>query len=260
MGVLYAILIITGIGLVAGLILAIASKFMAVPVDQKVAKIRETLPGANCGACGFSGCDGYAAAIAAGEAAPNLCTPGGQTTADDLSKILGVEIKSEKKVAFVRCNHGIDKAKLDFGYSGAQSCAAASLLYGGQYECKFACLGFGDCAKACEYGAISLEDGSAKVNREICIACGKCATVCPKGIIDIIPAANSYSVACSNTEKGAVSRKKCEAACIGCMKCVKVCEAEAISVKNNLASIDFSKCTSCGKCAEVCPDKCIVLL
>lgn len=259
MGVLYAILIITAIGVIAGLILAFASKFMAVPVDQRVADIREALPGANCGACGFSGCDGYAAAIAEGQAKPNLCTPGGEATAKALSQLLGVDIKTEKKVAFVRCNHGIEGAKLDFGYSGAQSCAAASLLYGGQYECKFACLGFGDCAKVCEYGAISIQGATAKVDTSVCVGCAKCVSVCPKSIIDLVNDTAKVGVACSNTEKGGVARKKCERACIGCMKCQKICESDAIIIENNLARIDYSKCISCGKCIEACPDKSIIL-
>ena len=61
--ILLPILLVAGIGLVLGLGLAIASKVMAVPVDEKEEKITEVLPGANCGACGFSGCAGYAAAL-----------------------------------------------------------------------------------------------------------------------------------------------------------------------------------------------------
>lgn len=260
MDILYAIIIITAIGLIAGVILALASKFMAVPTDKLVEEVRNALPGANCGACGFSGCDGYAAAIASGEAEPNLCTPGGETAAKALSDILGVSVTAEKKVAFVRCNHGIDKAQADFAYSGAASCEGASLLYGGQYECKFACLGFGDCLKACDYNAICIEGGVAKVDTSLCTGCEKCASTCPKGIIDILPYKSTAAVACANTEKGGIARKKCERACIGCMKCLKVCESDAIKVENNNAFIDPQKCTYCKKCVDTCPDNCIVLI
>ena len=41
--------------------------------------------------------------------------------------------------------------------------------------------------------------------------------------------------------------------CIGCMKCQKTCEFGAITVKDNHAHIDYSKCKNCGKCKEVCP-------
>ena len=68
MEILIPVLIVAGIGLVAGIILAIASVVMAVPKDEKAEAILEVLPGANCGACGFSGCAGYAAALSKGEA------------------------------------------------------------------------------------------------------------------------------------------------------------------------------------------------
>ena len=248
----------TGIGLLAGVILAFASKFFAVPKDEKLEKIRACLPGANCGACGFAGCDGYAEAIFKGEAEPDKCPVGGAAAAAALSEVLGVEIKSEKKVAFVRCQKACDAAT-DYAYSGRMTCADAAALYGGPLSCKFGCIGMGDCADACEFNAISIVDGVAKVNKDLCAACGKCVKVCPKGIIEIVKCDKTSVVACLNTQKGAVARKNCTSACIGCMKCAKTCEAGAITIENNLAKIDPEKCTACGKCIEVCPDKCITL-
>ena len=258
MGVLYATLIIGGVGLVLAVILSLASKFMAVPTDEKVEKIRECLPGANCGACGYSGCDGYAAAVADGTAEPNLCTPGGDGTAKQLSDLLGTEISVEKKFAVIKCNHGADKAIREFNYNGALSCAAANLMYRGPLSCKYGCLGLGDCANVCEYGAIKIENGMAVVDKTKCGGCGKCATVCPKGIIEILPEKAKIVVACSNTQKGAAARKACSAACIGCGKCAKLCPTNAITVENNLAYIDAEKCIGCGECAAGCPTKCIV--
>lgn len=257
-GILYAALIIGVTGLVLGIILALASKFMAVAVDERVQQVRECLPGANCGACGFSGCDGYAAAVADGTAEPNLCTAGGVTTAEQLSALLGTEISVEKKCAFIKCNHGLDKAAKDFSYNGATSCAAANLMYKGPLACKFGCLGFGDCVAVCDFGAIKTENGQVTVDKSLCGGCGKCAAVCPKGIIEILPEKAKFSVACSNTQKGAVARKVCSAACIGCKKCEKLCPAAAITVENNLARIDADKCIGCGECAAQCPTKCIV--
>lgn len=260
MGVLYATLIIGGVGLVLAVILSLASKFMAVPTDEKVEKVRECLPGANCGACGYSGCDGYAAAVADGSAAPNLCTPGGSDTAKQLSELLGAEITVEKKYAFIKCNHGIDKAKKEFNYNGSFSCAAANLMYKGPLGCKFGCLGLGECVNVCQYGAIKIKNGIAVVDKDLCTGCGKCAAVCPKGIIEILPEKARFAVACSNTQKGAVARKVCSAACIGCAKCVKLCGEGAITVNENIAYIDSQKCIGCGICANECPTKCIVTL
>lgn len=78
MDILFPVLLVAGIGLIAGLILAVASILMAVPKDETAEAILEVLPGANCGACGFSGCSGYAQALAKGEAKPGLCAPGGR--------------------------------------------------------------------------------------------------------------------------------------------------------------------------------------
>ena len=145
MEILIPVLIIAVIGLIAGLGLSFASKYMAVPVDETQEKLREALPGANCGACGFSGCDGYAAALAEGKAAPNLCSAGGDDTAQKISEILKVEVSADKKVAVVCCNGSFDKTARAFAYDGIQSCTAASLLQGGPLDCKYGCVGLLDC-------------------------------------------------------------------------------------------------------------------
>ena len=172
--ILIPVLIVTIMGLVLGLGLALAAKFMAVPTDEREAKIRECLPGANCGACGYSGCDGYAAAIASGEAKPDKCAPGGTGTASALAEILGVEISTTPKVAFVACQKN---SKNKYEYTGKQTCLSASLIHGGPLECQFGCIGFGDCAAACQFGAITLQDGKPVVCEDLCAGCGACAAV-----------------------------------------------------------------------------------
>lgn len=260
MGFLYTVLIVGGIGLLLGIILSLASKFFAVKTDERVESLKECLPGANCGACGFSGCEGYAVALANGEAAPNLCTVGGDEAVEKISEILGVKAApAVKKTAVIHCHHCSDKVIREFAYNGAASCAAASLLYGGPLGCKQGCIGLGDCIKACEYGALSMIDGNVTVDMSKCVACGECQKACPKGIISIEYAALPCFVGCSNTEKGAVARKKCSAACIGCKKCEKVCPSGAIEIKENLAVIDYEKCTGCGECERNCPTHAILL-
>lgn len=253
--ILIPVLIVTIMGLVLGLGLALAAKFMAVPTDEREAKIRECLPGANCGACGYSGCDGYAAAIASGEAKPDKCAPGGTGTASALAEILGVEISTTPKVAFVACQKN---SKNKYEYTGKQTCLSASLIHGGPLECQFGCIGFGDCAAACQFGAITLQDGKPVVCEDLCAGCGACASVCPKSLISIIPKASKTRVLCSNCHKGPNVVKVCTTSCIACGMCVKACENDAIKLENNVAVIDPDKCINCGKCKGVCKRKAII--
>ena len=257
MEILIPVIIVAAIGLIAGIGLSLASKYLSDPPDEKFEAIREALPGANCGACGYNGCDDYANAVKEGIAEPSFCIPGGKDTASALSEILGIKIDVEQKVAFVGCQGNCNNANLKYNYSGMQSCAAASALFGGQLECSFGCLGFGDCAKVCEENGITIVDGLAKINYAMCKACGKCITACPKKLISFTPVSPSLKVLCKNTDKGAKAMKVCKTSCIGCTKCVKNCEFDAIKVENFLAVIDPEKCTACGKCKEVCPRGCI---
>ena len=254
--ILLAVIIVSSAGLLLGLVLAVFSALFAVPVDEKEEKVRECLPGANCGACGFSGCDGYAGALAKGETLEcNLCTPGGNEAAQAIAAIMGMKAgEIVPTAAFVFCRGNCENCETKLDYVGAQSCKMASQLFGGPKNCTFGCLGFGDCVSVCEYGAISIEDGVAKIDPSLCRACKMCIKACPHHLIDLVPL-NSVkaTVMCKNHNKGAMTRKECKAGCIGCMKCVKACEEGAISIDNFCAVVDLDKCVGCGKCAEGCP-------
>lgn len=262
MAILTPILIVAGIGLLAGLGLSVASIVMAVPVNEKAEKIREVLPGANCGACGYSGCDAYAKALAEGAKVLTLCAPGGADVAQAIGEVLGVEAGAVKaKSAVVRCRGNCDNTKNTYDYDGINSCRMASQLLGGPGACKYGCIGLGDCVEVCEHGALSVCNGVAVVDYSLCKACRKCVNACPNGLIEVVDISEPKAVVyCMNQEKGAQSRKKCAAGCIGCMKCKKVCESGAVTVANNLAVIDMDKCTNCGKCVEQCPSHCIEIL
>ncbi len=256
--ILTALLVVGAVGLIAAILLVVASVVFKVEEEEKTKIIRECLPGSNCGACGYTGCDGYAKALALGEAEPHLCVPGAVAVAQKLSEVLGVEVKAnEPVVAFVGCNGTCDATSKKAIYDGVDSCIAASMFYGGPNSCRFGCIGCGDCASVCPVDAICFDDGIARVDSRVCIGCGMCAKECPKNIISIIPRSSKVAVMCNSNDKGAVARKNCKNACIGCKKCEINCPTKAITVIDNLSVIDYGKCIACGKCAEVCPTNCI---
>lgn len=257
-GIVSAVFVVGGVGIIIGVILGIAGKFLDVPVDEKEAAIREALPGNNCGGCGFPGCDGLAAAISKGESDPGACPVGGVLVAKIISEIVGVEAEVIKKLAYVKCSGDCDNSKNKYNYYGNMSCQdAANIPGGGAKACSYGCLGLGSCVKVCEFDAISIVNGKAVVNEDKCVACGKCAKVCPKNLIEIIPETTKYIVKCSSKEKGKNVMQACSVGCIGCGLCAKNCEYDAIEFEYNLAYIDQNKCKKCGACAEKCPKKII---
>lgn len=255
------ILIATGVlavmGIFFGIVLQYAANKFAVKEDERIPVVREALPGANCGACGYPGCDGMAAAMVAGEAPVNGCPVGGAPVAEKIALILGVDSGTTvKKVAKVLCNA---KCTQRYDYSGYQSCTAASMVSGGSPKsCTYGCIGLGTCVQVCEFDALKInENGVAEVDKEKCTSCGKCVTACPKGIIKLQPYDQLTTVLCSNLEIGAHVKKGCDNACIACRMCEKNCPHDAIHVTNNVAIVDFEKCINCGICVAKCPTKAI---
>lgn len=249
------IILVVAIGLVCAAILTIASKVFYVPVDETFSLLRAELPGANCGACGYAGCDDYASALAADHTLScSKCPVGGAAVAAKLAEVLGVEAgEAEKEVAVVMCNGTKEAAKKIMDYEGMQTCAAAKQFFGGVNQCPYGCIGLGDCTRVCDYDAIHICDGVAVVNRDNCVGCGMCAKTCPNSLIRISPAKNLVVVQCHSQQKGADTRKACTNGCIGCKRCEKACKFDAVHVENNLAYIDPEKCKNCGMCAKECP-------
>lgn len=261
--ILLAVIIVAGIGILAGLLLAVLSKIMAVPVDEKAQAIEEILPGANCGSCGFSGCSGYAAALSSGATTETgLCNPGGSEVSAKIAEIMGLAAADiTPMTAVVLCNGTDENACKKMVYEGVESCKMASQLFGGDKSCLYGCLGLGDCVARCPYNAIRICGGTAVVSPDLCRACKMCVSVCPKGIIELMPKDRAAAaVLCKNHDKGAQTMKDCKVGCIGCTKCVKTCENGAISMDKNVAHVDPEKCTACGNCVEACPKNAIKML
>ncbi len=252
--ILTAVLTVSAVGLFFGIVLVIAAKFFYVKEDETAAKISEVLPGANCGGCGYSGCSSYAKAIAKGEADLNLCLVGGNELLDKLSEICGKTAEAkEPVVACVLCRGTCDITEKRHEYEGVTTCKGANMLYSGDGSCAYGCLGYGDCVKACVFGAIKIVDGVARVDKTLCRGCSTCVNNCPKGVIKLVPTYCKTAVLCSSKDRGADTRKACKGGCIGCKKCEKECPSGAITVVDNHAVIDYSKCDNCGHCAEACP-------
>lgn len=260
-GVLLAGIIVGVVGIIVAVLLGIAAEAFKVEVDQKVIDIRAELPGNNCGGCGYAGCDGLAEAIVAGEARVDQCPVGGAEAGAKIAAILGVEASTaERKVAYVKCAGTCDKAAQKYDYYGIDDCLKAVMAPGGGAKvCSYGCLGLGSCVNVCDFNGIRIVDGVAKINSEVCKGCARCVNTCPKHIIDMVPysALQKSIVECSSHDKGKIVKDACDVGCIGCGVCVKQCGEGAIEIVNNLAVIDYDKCTGCGKCAAKCPRKII---
>lgn len=259
MSILSAALALGGMSVVFGIMLIVIGKVFAVPANPLKDAVREALPGANCGGCGFPGCDGCADAISSGKAPVNACPVCSPEAVDTIAGIMGQEPvdSSNKMVATVLCQGDSEHCKNKFAYTGIQDCVAASLVNDGNRACKFACLGLGTCAKACPFDAIHIDEEKkiAVVDEEKCQSCGKCVAACPKNVIALLPQKQTIKVLCRNTGKGKPVKEACDKGCIGCGMCEKACKFGAITMVNNVPVIDAEKCVGCMMCAEKCPTK-----
>lgn len=259
MEILYAALVLGGMGLLFGLLLTVLSKVFAVPSNPQRDAVREMLPGANCGGCGFPGCDGCADAIAAGKAEPNACPVASAEASAKIAEIMGVEPAdaSQKMVAKVLCQGNIEVCKSKFNYTGIQDCVAASTVSDGNRACKYACLGLGTCVRACPFDAIHIDERLkiAVVDEDKCQSCGKCVAACPKNVLALRPQKDPVELLCRAAEFGKLVSDNCKVGCIGCRRCEKACKFGAITMVNNLPVIDREKCVGCMMCAESCPTR-----
>lgn len=246
-----------------GLALGFFQKKFHVERDPKIDEVRAALPGANCGGCGFPGCDGYAEAVATGRTSTNKCTAGGASTTEAVSKLMGVEAEAEDLVSVLLCQGTKEVALYKGEYVGVQTCRAAKLSTGSVKACSWGCQGLGDCVAVCKFDALAMgEDGLPHVDYDNCTGCGMCAEECPQKLFAMVPRDRKGSVVlCSNRNvvKANVI-KTCKVGCIKCEICVKSCPEKCISMVNGIPVTDYSKCTSCGVCVQKCPTKCYKML
>jgi len=256
MNVVYALMVLGGLGLLFGGLLSYAAQRFAVEEDERVEVVADLLPNANCGSCGYPGCINFAEKVVAGEAPVDSCIPGGKAVSDRICEVLGLEsVASDvKKIAQVFCLGTKDAAADLFEYQGIKDCKAAMMFGDGFKACKYGCLGLGTCVEVCPFDALSMgENGLPVVDPERCGGCGLCAKACPRGVIRIVDAApRGKVVLCNSQDRGRATRNACEVGCIGCKACVRACPQEAVTVENFLAYIDRTKCNDCGECLDVC--------
>ena len=257
--ILFAIIVLTSLGVVSAVILYFVAQKFVVYEDPRIETVNELLPAANCGGCGYAGCHNFAAALVESDDITSLfCPVGGNTLMTSVAQLLDKTVDAkEPQVAIVRCNGSFERRPRTSVYDGPLSCTIQHGLYTGDTNCPYGCLGCGDCAVSCKFDALTMNPatGLPVINDASCTACGACVKACPRSIIELRHKDRKNRkiyVSCMNRDKGGIARKYCAVACTGCSKCFKVCTYDAIRIEHHLAYIDVKACKMCRKCAPEC--------
>ncbi len=250
------------LGVLFGLGLVLAARAFSTGHDPRVEHVLDALPGINCGACGYAGCRGYAEAVVNEGEDVDLCMPGGPETARAVADLMGVELGERVKLrAVVHCQGGRSKCPDRFDYAGEPDCLAAHLAAGGPKACRYGCLGFGSCAAACPFDAISMnEERLPVIDPDRCTACGICVDTCPRDLITLLPEHYHIWLGCSSHYRGKAVKDICEVGCIACQLCAKEDPHEAIEMRDNLPVLDHDAAGGDFRtAADVCPMNCFVV-
>ena len=238
--ILAAAALMAGAGVLLGAVIGAVARIFRIEGDSRVDLVTELLPGANCGGCGKAGCRDFAKSVVAGENPPGKCPVSTREQVGAIALALGVEVgEVAHKKAVVRCSGNIFTSDRVAYYNGIHKCSSAMLVGGGPKVCRYGCLGMGDCARKCPFGAIEIINNLAVIHEELCVGCGSCAAVCPRGVIAIVPASAPVHVYCNSPEKGAQKRKVCRSACLGCGKCARK-DPEKFELDGALARVRYS--------------------
>jgi len=263
--ILYSIFLLTSLGIIAAVVLYIVSKKFYVYEDPLISEVDELLPAANCAGCGSPGCRAFAEKLVTQDDISDLfCPVGGNDVMKSIATLLGKEVtEQDPMVAVLLCQGSCEVRPKTTQFEGPDSCAISALVFSGETDCQFGCLGKGDCVDVCDFDAMYMDEktGLPVISQDNCTACNACVVACPKDILELRPKHKKglqIYVGCMNQEKGGIAKKACSVACIGCSLCVDVCPKDAIDVTNFLAYIDPVACTLCRKCVDVCPTHAIV--
>jgi len=265
LSILYSAFLLSAIGVVAAIILYIVSKKFYVYEDPLIAEVEDILPAANCAGCGSPGCKAFAEKLVGTEDISELfCPVGGNDVMKMVSEVLGKEVaEKDPTVAVLRCQGGCDVRPKTTEYQGPRTCSISAMVYGGETDCQYGCLGDGDCVNVCDFDAMYMDEktGLPVIITDKCTSCGACVKACPRDILEMRPRNKrdlKIFIGCLNEDKGGIAKKACSVACIGCSKCEDICPKDAVIMDNNLAYIDPIACTLCRKCVAVCPTDSII--
>ena len=265
--IFFAIIVLTGLGIVSAVILYIVARTFVVYEDPRTDTVQAMLPAANCGGCGYAGCRNFAEALVeTDDISPLFCPVGGNPLMTTVAQILGKTADAkDQQVAIIRCNGSFERRPYTSVYDGPSSCAIQQMLYIGNTDCPYGCLGCGDCVVSCKFQALAMNPvtGLPVVNDATCTACGACVKACPRSIIELRNKDRKNRkiyVSCVNRDKGGIAKKYCTVTCTGCSKCFKVCKFDAIKMEHNLAYIDEKACRMCRKCTSECSTNTILEL
>jgi Na+-translocating ferredoxin:NAD+ oxidoreductase subunit B len=235
--------IMAGVGLVFAAIIALAYWRLRVWEDPRINVVAAMLPGANCGACGFPGCHGFAEQAVIGAVQPAGCNVLNDDGAAAIAAYLGVSKgDANKRVARLLCAGGTNVSVQQADYRGLKTCAAASAVAGGGKACTWGCLGYGDCGVSCEFGAITMNKyGLPVVDIDLCTACGDCVDACPKGLFQILPLDQHLLVQCRSQLEGDGVLASCSVGCTTCNRCVVDAAPGLVTIERGVAVVHYEQ-------------------